>query len=127
MASGVCVCQDECNGDLTCLPGTYGSWDPGGGPWTGGTRTWFCSLTEAPSSKPSNQIRTEWTDVLEQWFLIELDFQDWGLDIEHLLHSRSWRWFKLRLLCIMGNPETRTHKALLKEATHDTSGGPGQD
>lgn len=124
---GACICQDECNGDLTCLPGTYGDWDPGGGPWTGAVRTWFHTLSDAPSNKPHNRIRTEWTDVLEQWWLIELDFQDWGLDLEPLLPVRTWRWFKLRLLCIMGNPQSRTHKALSKEAPNDPPSGPGQD
>lgn len=75
-------------------------------------RVWFHDLSEAPKEKAETVFRSSWADILQEWMLIELDFQDLGLDLEGLLSQRSWRWFRIRLLRIMGDPNTRLHRAL---------------
>lgn len=36
--------------------------------------------------------------MLERWNLIEADFQEvYGVDLAAVRHSRSWRWFVVRL------------------------------
>ena len=54
-------------------------------------------------------------NVLSNWNLIELDFDRMGHDLEPLLDQRTWRWFTLRLSMLIGNPESMTHKALIKK------------
>lgn len=54
--------------------------------------------------------------------LLELDFQDWGIDLEGVLTQRTWRWFRLRVLKILGDPESRLHKALLIPTQEEPDG-----
>lgn len=93
------------------LPGTYGPWDPGGGPWIEeeGIREWF----NDPSQAPKEQLTPEWRELFDWWLLVELDFQDWGIDLEECLDRKSWQWFKNRLSAIITNANSRTHRMLV--------------
>jgi hypothetical protein len=51
--------------------------------------------------------------------LLELDFQDHGMDLEELLPQRSWRWFRLRCLRLIGDEDTRIHRALTRTKEDD--------
>lgn len=51
--------------------------------------------------------------------VLELDFQDWGIDLEAILAHRTWRWFQMRVLKILGDPTSRLHRVLTKKAKMD--------
>jgi hypothetical protein len=43
-----------------------------------------------------------WSAVLNQWSLVEADFQSiYGLDLERLVRKRSWRWFTIRVSALL--------------------------
>lgn len=51
-----------------------------------------------------------WTAVLNQWFLLEPAFHStFNVDLEEVLHSKTWRWFATRVsfLLITDNPLAR--------------------
>ncbi|MGW6658834.1 hypothetical protein [Rhodococcus sp. NPDC055024] len=65
------------------------------------------------------KIRLSWPDILGEWASIELDFQDWNIDLESgVLKERSWRWMNRRIFGLVANPESRLHKALKIPLTH---------
>lgn len=65
------------------------------------------------------KIRLTWIDILGEWASIELDFQDWNIDLESgVLKERSWRWLDRRIYGLIANPESRLHKALQIPLTH---------
>lgn len=69
---------------------------------------------------PKEQLTPRWDDLFEWWILIELDFQDWGIDLTDALDNRPWQWFKNRLSSLVSNPNSRINRALVakhKEAS----------
>lgn len=62
---------------------------------------------------PKNQLTPKWVDLFDWWLLIELDFQDWGIDLPARLDDRTWQWFKNRLSAIISNPQSRVHRTLV--------------
>lgn len=72
-----------------------------------------------PKQVAGQQIRLTWPDILGEWASIELDFQDWNIDLESgILCERSWRWMYSRLIGLIENPESRLRKALQIPLTH---------
>lgn len=79
-------------------PGAYGPDDPGGGPWDEETqgRWWYY----APAPKSDGLT---WEKILSHWDDIEWAFQEVGIDLSSgILSHRSWRWFKVRVLGLVG-------------------------
>lgn len=57
-----------------------------------------------------------WSRVFDSWMVLELDFQAiWGIDLEPLLHTRSFRWFRLRLIALLGHPQSKLRTLLTQE------------
>lgn len=106
-----CHCAGECGGHHTCLPGTYGPDDPGGGPYdpTTGVRDWYLT-------GPDSADGITWAALIgDHWPRIELDLADRGVDIESgVLDTRTWSWLKLRIADLAGQPDSRLHHALTK-------------
>ncbi|QRV32101.1 hypothetical protein I6J39_17000 [Streptomyces californicus] len=53
-----------------------------------------------------------WAGLLEQWALIEADFQQtYGIDLDTpgLMRARSWRWLKTRIYGLL-SAETRINR-----------------
>ncbi len=60
-----------------------------------------------------------WSRILDAWIVVELDFHlILNTDLEPLLHVRSFRWFRLRLLGLLGHPHSKL-KALLTQEVPD--------
>jgi hypothetical protein len=63
---------------------------------------------DVPEEVQQRQVAPSWADVLEEWPLVEGAFQHvYQLDLSDLLHTRSWRWFAVRvsyLIAVPGNP-----------------------
>lgn len=60
-----------------------------------------------------------WSRIFDSWMVVELDFQAiWGVDLEPLLRVRSFRWFRLRLIGLLGHPHSKL-KALLTQEVPD--------
>lgn len=95
--------------------------DPGGGPivsWDPPQRRWNNPEHMAPMYKPK-EPDLRWSRVFDSWVVLELDFQAiWGIDLEPLIHTRSFRWFRLRLLGLLGHPHSKL-KALLTQEVPD--------
>lgn len=109
------MCHGQCGGELTCLPGTYGPHDPGGGPWIEhlGIRSWFRDPDLAPAAQPPGEIFASWSTILGAWPAVELDLQDWGIDVESgVLAERSWRWLATRLQGLVSTPGSRLCRTL---------------
>lgn len=67
-------------------------------------------VVDTPAGK---EIRLPWRNILAAWASIELDFQDWGIDLESgILKERSWRWLHTRIMGLIAKPESRLHRAL---------------
>lgn len=65
-----------------------------------GLYEWYEGGLPPASQAGSKGKRVGRTDLLEQWALVEADFQDtYSLDLSTpgLLDGRSWRWFLTRL------------------------------
>lgn len=57
-----------------------------------------------------------WSRVFDSWMVLELDFQAiWGIDLEPLLHTRSFRWFRLRLIGLLGHSQSKLKPLLTQE------------
>lgn len=103
-------------------PGTMGPDDPGGGPivsWDPPMRRWYNPEHMAPRNKPK-EPDYDWTRILNAWVVVELDFHAiWGVDLEPLLHVRSFRWFRLRLIALLGQPNSKLRALLTQEVPAD--------
>lgn len=66
-----------------------------------------------------------WLDILDQWVSLEMDFQDRGLDLEDLLDKRTWRWFCIRTMTYVVDPDTRIHRALIEKRKANYDGADG--
>lgn len=120
-----CKCKNECDGALTCKPGTYGPLDPGGGPYSVefGDRAWYLPMYNAPAlggRKTAEQQTISWSDILECWTQLELDFQSiYSVDLDtDILDHRSWRWFELRVGDLVHTPHSRLRRALDARKDH---------
>ena len=51
--------------------------------------------------------------------VLELDFQDMGIDLEGIMEQRTWRWFRIRVLRILGDRRTRLHRVLAEKVKDD--------
>ncbi|WP_155291588.1 hypothetical protein [Rhodococcoides fascians] len=50
--------------------------------------------------------------------VLEIDFANpfiYGIDLEACLDTRSWRWFRLRLIALLGNPASKLKNVLTQE------------
>lgn len=114
-ASGECCCNGKCGGELTCLPGTYGPDDPGGGRYIErlGTRKWYNPPHLAPSARGRSNQPGARVDILAHWPLVELDLHSRGIDVESdILHHRSWSWLQLRISDLLVDPTSRLYRTL---------------
>lgn len=60
-------------------------------------------------TSPSNPV--SWEQLFDAWPLIEADFQQvYGVDLEHAIRTRSWRWFAVRCMGLLSSPDTRIHR-----------------
>lgn len=115
------VAPDELVEQDLSLPGTYGPDDPGGGEYLPefGIRAWYNDLSRAPSAKSGNELRATWPDILDAWAAVEIDFQDWGIDLESgVLDERSWRWMNQRIWALVASPASRLHRSLKAKAVN---------
>ncbi|MHD0300099.1 hypothetical protein RCF19_29770 [Rhodococcus qingshengii] len=65
------------------------------------------------------KIRLSWKDILGEWTALELDFQDWGIDLESgVLKERSWRWMQARIVGLIAKPDSKLRAALMVPLTH---------
>lgn len=74
-----------------------------------GTREWW---NPTATQAKSGATKATWSTIFSHWAAIELDLDDRGHDIEAVMHSRSWRWLRLRIGDIAATPGTRLHTAL---------------
>ncbi len=43
-----------------------------------------------------------WARILGEWPVVEADLHEtYGIDIEDVLHTRSWRWLRIRILGLL--------------------------
>lgn len=53
---------------------------------------------DVPDVAHGGARRLSWTELFDQWALIEGAFAEvFHLDLEDELHRRTWRWFRVRL------------------------------
>ena len=111
-------------------PGTINEMDPGGGPYRPefGDRIWYSPPEMAPAynrqAKNDDDLQISWTDILEAWDAICIDFQmsPWNLDLSSgVLDQRPWQWLAVRLQVILGEPHSRTRRTI--EARKAVPGG----
>lgn len=75
-------------------------------------RDWY---NDEPKRPKPGQVERTLADCLHRWSAIELDFDDKHIDLESgVLHTRSWRWLRLRITDLAADPHSRLHKALTK-------------
>lgn len=82
-------------------------------------RRWNNPEHMAPRFQPKEPDMA-WASILGAWMVLEMDFQDlWGIDLETCMDSRSWRWFRLRLIALMGKPHSKLNALLSQEVPAD--------
>ena len=98
--SGVEAFEEYGQGDRDPLTGLYESYAPPPG-------------RLAPSVEPP-----AWPDLWEQWPLIEWDFaHHLHLDVEELIRRKSFRWFAIRLMGLLGKQGTNLHAFFRRDET----------
>lgn len=78
-------------------PSGRGTYDEATGLWD-----WYEDVPEELTAAGAGAW--EWTadQALNEWYLIEGEFDDrWGYDLSELLHTKTWRWFWVRLRYLM--------------------------
>lgn len=100
-------------------PGTINDMDPGGGPYRPeyGDRLWYGPQEAAPAYQPkkADDIDIRWTDILDAWDAVCVDFQmsPWNIDLSSgVLDDRPWQWLAVRLQIILGDPSSRARRTI---------------
>lgn len=110
------------------VPGRYGPFDPGGGPYREefGDREWYNPPHMAPAFNKQSQATKQnitWADLLESWTDLELDFQSVGIDLgSDILTRRPWRWFEIRVAHFVRTPTSQLRQAIAQRKDHDGNG-----
>lgn len=96
-------------------PGTLGPDDPGGGRYNRRTkqRDYYFPPEWAPSYQAKLKPTVQWSDILDAWDAVLIDFDTLGHDLTvDLLAHRPWHWLAVRLAAVLGNPGSRTSRLI---------------
>lgn len=82
-------------------------------------RRWYNDMSMAPMYQPK-EPDLSWSKILGAWMVLEMDFQDlWTVDLEACLDTRTWRWFRVRLIALLGKPNSKLKALLVQEVPAD--------